>query len=81
MQVVHGSDRLEEPVGVGLRDVAVQVLADLVLVEGQQRQDQVVVASLVFAPLAVEEGEFLFDAPEKLSPAGQEEAGARILLL
>ena len=80
-QVVHGSDRLEEPVGVGLGYVAAEVLADLVLVEGQQRQDQIVSAPLVLATLAVEEGEFLFDAPEELRPAGQEEAGARILLL
>ena len=80
-QVVHRADRLEEPVGVGLGHVAAQVLADLILVEGQQRQDQVVFASLVFAPLAVEEREFLLDAPEELSPAGQEQASARILLL
>ena len=47
-----------------------QVFTDLLLVEGQEREDQIVFASLVFAPLAVEKGEFLFDAPEELSPAG-----------
>ena len=78
---MHRADRLEEPVGVGLGHVAAQVLADLILVEGQQRQDQIVSAPLVLAPLPVEEGEFLFDGPEELRPAGQEEAGARILLL
>lgn len=47
-----------------------QVFTDLVLVEGQEREDQIVFAPLVLATLAVEKGEFLFDAPEELSSAG-----------
>ena len=80
-QVVHRADCLHELVDVGSRDVAAQVLADLLLVEGQEREDQVVFASLVFAPLTVEKGELLLDGPKVLRPAGQEEARARILLL
>ena len=78
---MHRADCLHELVDVGLRDIAVQVLADLLLVEGQKRQDQIVFASLVFAPLTVEKGELLLDGPKVLCPAGQEEARARILLL
>ena len=56
-----------------------QVLADLVLVEGQQRQDQIVSASLVLTPLSIEERELLVDGAEELGPAGQEQASTGIV--
>ena len=75
-QVVHGSDRLEEPVGVGLGYVAAEVLADLVLVEGQHGEDQVVLAVGAFALLPVGEEVLVVHRPEILRPARQEEVSS-----
>ena len=47
-----------------------QVFTDLLLVEGQQCQDQIVPAPLVLASLPIEEGELLLDGPKVLRPAG-----------
>ena len=64
---------------VGPRDIALQILQDLILIEGQHSEDQVVLAADTLPILSREKGEFFSDGTEILTSTGEHESDVGVV--
>ena len=64
---------------VGSRDIALQVLQDLILIEGQHGEYQIVLTADALPILSREEGEFFSDGTEILAPASEHESDVGVV--